>query len=244
MPFPAGKNIKNHGMKKDDPKNNSGGFDSHKKIVSMIVPSQTVLDVGCGGGNLAKKLAKKKCLVIGLDIDPKVTKTAAEHYREIVIGDVEDQLTLRKLNKKKFDVIIFSDILEHLKDPENVLKNLVKFLATPGKVIISVPNIAFLTNRLLALLGRFDYTDWGTMDRTHLRFFTKKSISSLIKNTGLEIEKFDYVGNFTQLPFYMRTLHPVFGGRNWWRKVENKITGLWPKGLAVQLLFVCKKRQR
>jgi len=208
----------------------------------MIAPSQTVLDVGCGAGNLAKELVKEKCLVTGLDIDPKVTRTAAKYYREIVIGDIEDQLTLRKLNKKKFDAIVFSDVLEHLKDPENVLKNLVKFLEASGKVIISVPNIAFLTNRLLALFGRFDYTDWGIMDRTHLRFFTKKSISSLIENAGLEIEKFDYVGNFTQLPFYMRTLHPIFGGRNWWGKVEYKITGLWPEGLAVQFLLLCRKK--
>lgn len=216
-------------------------FGAHQKIIQWVEPVKRVLEIGCSSGYMSKELAKKDCAVTGIEINPEVAKEARKHCQKVIIGDVESQATIGKLGNKKFEVIILADVLEHLKDPESVLINLLKYLDRRGKIIISVPNIAFLTNRLLHLFGRFDYTDWGIMDRTHLRFFTRESILQLVGKSGLKLVKFDYVANFTQLPLYMQTLYSILGKRSWWRRLEYKITGLWPVGLAVQFLLVCQK---
>lgn len=213
-------------------------FGAHQKILSWVKPEKKVLEVGCASGYLSEQLAKKGCIISGVEINPGDAKKAARFCQEVIIGDVENPATVKKI-KETFDLIILADVLEHLKDPESVLKRLLKFLNEEGRVIISVPNIAFLANRLLFLRGRFDYTEWGVMDETHLRFFTRDSITALIKKCGLKIDKFDYIANFTQLPFYMQTLYPIVGKRKWWRKLEYKITGLWLEGLAVQFLLAC-----
>jgi len=229
-------------MRKDNYKLTFDKFGAHQKIINWIKPGKRALEVGCTSGYMSKELTKKGCDVTGVEINPKAARKAMRRCRKVIIGDIEKQSTIDKLKREKFEVIILADVLEHLKDPEITLKSLVKFLSKNGKVIVSVPNIAFLTNRFLHLLGRFNYTDWGIMDKTHLRFFTKKSILKLIQNAGLKIEKFDYVANFTQLPLYMQSLYPILGKRFWWRRLEYKISGLWPEGLAVQFLLLCQKK--
>ena len=138
--------------------------------------------------------------------------------------------------------ILNGDILEHLKNPKYILNTLKTLLKEDGLLYISVPNIAFLTNRLLYLQGKFEYTNIGIMDDSHLRFFTKSSILGLAKSVGLKIIRIDYVGNFTQLPLYMKLFYPILGEKKWWRIFEYKLSGLWPEGLAVQFLLICKKR--
>lgn len=216
-------------------------FGAHQKIIKETGDNRVVLEIGCASGYMSKALTEKGCKVTGIEFRSELAKMARKHCHKVIIGDIEDSRTIEKLGRKRFEVIILADVLEHLRNPERVLAVLTKFLKEKGKVIISVPNAAFLTNRLLLFLGRFDYTDQGIMDRTHLRFFTQQSILGLIKKLGLKVRKLDYVANFTQLPFYMQTLYPVLGNRKWWRRLESKITRLWPGGLAFQFLLFCQK---
>src|SRR5206468_5252051 len=89
-----------------------------------------------------------------------------------------------------FDAIVYADVLEHLTDPLRVISDLDRHLAPDGFVIVSVPNIAHLYIRLLLLFGRFDYIDRGILDRTHLRFFTARSLRDFIADAGLVVERF------------------------------------------------------
>ncbi len=82
---------------------------------------------------------------------------------------------------------MLGDILEHLPDPDTVLKRLVECQPSNALFIISVPNIANLWVRLNLLMGKFDYTDRGILDRTHLHFFTRRTLVNMIQNSGLEI---------------------------------------------------------
>lgn len=216
-------------------------FGAHQKIIKWVGNNQTVLEIGCASGYVSKELTKRGCTVTGIEVNSGLAEKARRHCQAVIIGNVENPKIIEKLGIKRFEVIILADVLEHLKNPEWTLETLIKFLEKKGKMIVSVPNIAFLTNRLLLFLGRFDYTDWGIMDKTHLRFFTKKSILRLAKNSGLKVKQFDYIANFTQLPLYMQTLYPILGKRRWWRRLEYKINGLWPEGLAVQFLLFCQK---
>lgn len=213
-------------------------FGVHQKIIQSVPNGSAILEIGFASGYIAEKLKKNGNTIVGVEINKQDALRAKNIYEKIVIGNIEDINILKKIGTRKFDVIIFADVLEHLQDPNFVLKNIKKLLSPKGNIIISVPNIAFLTNRFLHLLGNFDYQDWGIMDRTHLRFFTYKTLLQLVQSSGLHISQFDYIGNFTQLPLYMQTIHPLFRQRLWWKKIEHAITGLWPQGLAVQFFLI------
>lgn len=215
-------------------------FGVHQKIISYVGTGKNVLEAGCASGYLAREFQKNGCWVTGIEIDLTAARKAKKYCQEVIAGDIENPKTIAQLQNRRFEVILLADVLEHLRNPESILKQLVKYLEDDGQMIISVPNIGFLTVRLRLLLGQFDYSDWGIMDRTHLHFFTKDSISTLVKNSGLEIEKFDYIANFTQLPLYMQTLYPIFGKKDWWRRMEYRFAGLWSTGLAVQFLLICR----
>lgn len=215
-------------------------FGVHQKIIKSVRKESKVLDIGCASGFIAKELIKKDCQVYGIEFDPIASQIAKKYCVQVVIGDIEDPTTLPKLHLKKFDTILLTDVLEHLIDPLSVLKKVKNYLSPSGHVVISIPNVAFLTVRLNLLRGRFDYTKFGIMDETHVKFYTQKSFNDLIAKSGLEIVSRDYVGNFTQLPLYMQTLYPVVGKRKWWRNFEYFLTKLWPEGLAVQFIVSCK----
>ncbi len=212
----------------------------HQKVINQI-KSGNILDIGCASGYIAQQLVLKNCQITGIEIDPKSAQVAGSYCHKMIVCDIEQPTTFKQLGSKRFDYILLIDVLEHLKAPDQVLANLKKYLAPKGQIIISTPNIAFLTIRLRLLQGQFSYTDWGIMDRTHLKFFTRQTLTDLIIQSGYHIVKFDNIGNFTQLPFSLKILYPFIGKYNWWRKLEQKITSLWPEGLAIQFLVTLIK---
>lgn len=191
-----------------------------------------VLDVGCASGYLAKRLEKKGCKVVTLD------KRRA-YSKQSIVADLDNCSLPDLLQDVRFDYVILADVLEHVRWPDQLLKDLKGLLRKNGKMLISVPNIGFVTYRLLHLLGKWDYTNYGIMDKTHLRFFTKKTVLELVAD--YQVSRCIGIGNFTQLPIYMQTLYPLLGTRWWWRKIEFWLTGLWPEGLAIQFLIELKK---
>ncbi len=218
-------------------------FGVHKKILKKISSNQIILEIGCANGYLTKHFKKLNNRVVAVEINPKARKYAEKYCSKLIIGDIEDKDTLNKLKLYKFDLIVLADILEHLKNPGVLLEKLKPFLKKDGKIIISIPNIGFFTSRLQLLKGRFEYQDFGIMDRTHLRFFTKSSISKLIAKAGFKILDIDYIGNFSQLPLFLG-LYKILGKFFWFKSLEYNITKLWPEGLAVQFLIVCKKNEK
>ena len=91
--------------------------------------------------------------------------------------------------RQQFDVILFSDMLEHLTDPLDVLTRHCQLLAPGGQVLISLPNVAIWNVRLALLLGQFEYGDTGTLDRTHMRFFTRRSFRRFLSEAGLTVSR-------------------------------------------------------
>ena len=151
---------------------NTSPYGSHKKIVSLIKPNSSVLDVGCGMGFLKPLLEEKGCLAFGLD---KVV-TRESKYRDTWMIDIE-----KRPIPLDYDYIILGDVIEHIREPLKFLKSL------KGRLIISVPNIANIYVRLKLLFGNFDYEDKGILDRTHTYFFTKKTLVKMIKDAGYRI---------------------------------------------------------
>lgn len=171
-------------------------------IIRLVGKGKRVLDVGCATGHLTKHLVANNCLVVGVDIEAEFASEAETYCQEVIVGDIQDDSTLSKITGK-FDVIVFGDVLEHLNRPQEVLVKVKRFLKQDGFMVISLPNIALWRIRLSLLFGRFDYTDRGILDNSHLRFFTLKSAKQLLKQTGYTYESLDYRFDF---PFYSRKL--------------------------------------
>ena len=148
-----------------------------------------VLDVGCGSGVHGAELKREHGhIVTGVDCAEESIEKAQLRLAEAYIGDVTKPEHYPFARMKRFDVIVFSDILEHLYDPAGVLEGHLFLLKPGGHVLVSIPNVAIWNVRASMLFGSFQYQDTGTLDRTHIRFFTKKSIRKLILDADIQID--------------------------------------------------------
>jgi 2-polyprenyl-3-methyl-5-hydroxy-6-metoxy-1,4-benzoquinol methylase len=151
------------------------------------------VDVGCATGYLAAELVARGCTVVGVEFDPVAAQQARAVCREVVVGDLESEAVRAEVQRAVadaggVDAVICADVLEHLRDPWAVLAWLRTLLDPGGCAIVSVPNIAHWTARRGLLRGRFDYTDFGLLDRTHLRFFTRASATELARRAGFAVQ--------------------------------------------------------
>lgn len=149
-----------------------------------------VLDVGCGSGMVGAELRRRGVarLVHGIEVDSVAAEAAAERLDAVWVGDLEDfDLST---TQPPYDLVIAADVLEHLRDPWIMLHRITELVGSGGILVASVPNIRHIRVVFdLAIRGRFDYRDEGVLDRTHLRFFTRRSIVALFEGSGLEIER-------------------------------------------------------
>jgi 2-polyprenyl-3-methyl-5-hydroxy-6-metoxy-1,4-benzoquinol methylase len=161
---------------------------THSKIVSLVPPATRVLEFGCATGYMSEVLKERLgCTVVGIEIDPGAATLAEEHADRVIVGDAEKIDYAAELAGEEFDVVLFADVLEHLKEPADVLRRIRPFVSENGVVIASIPNIAHASVRLALLGGEFRYREWGLLDDTHLRFFTRASIQDLFEESGYVI---------------------------------------------------------
>ncbi|MCS7024759.1 MAG: bifunctional glycosyltransferase/class I SAM-dependent methyltransferase [Bryobacteraceae bacterium] len=162
-------------------------YSSHDIVRRWVGSKQRVLDVGCGDGYFAAQIRQLGNTVSGVDLVQ--TPAQREAFDEYVSADLSQGLeaAISRLSQQKFDKILLMDILEHLPDPERIVRECRNLLTPQGQILISVPNVANITVRLALLLGRFEYADRGILDRTHLRFFTRKSARRMIEQCGFQI---------------------------------------------------------
>jgi 2-polyprenyl-3-methyl-5-hydroxy-6-metoxy-1,4-benzoquinol methylase len=158
---------------------------SHYQLLDLVGGRKSVLDVGCATGFLAEALVQRGCVVSGIEYDADAAEQARRHLDQLVVGDLNDLDLAEAFGGRTFDVIILGDILEHLVDPAVVLAGLVVLLAPGGSVVISIPNVAHGSVRLALLQGSWDYRELGLMDRTHLRFFTRRTLLAMLRVAGL-----------------------------------------------------------
>ena len=163
------------------------GYVERSEVIPFIPEeARSVLDVGCsrGGFGAALRRSGRRLSIWGIDSDPRIESEAAPAYDNLIIGDYPNALG----EGVSFDCIVFNDVLEHMSDPWEVLRKSHAFLTADGAVIASIPNVRYLpvVARLL-LKGDFTYADTGVMDRTHLRFFTRKTSCDLFESSGYDV---------------------------------------------------------
>jgi 2-polyprenyl-3-methyl-5-hydroxy-6-metoxy-1,4-benzoquinol methylase len=205
---------------------------AHRLVLEEVPDGSRVLDVGCATGYLAAELSRRGCTIDGIEFDPVAAQQAGAHCRDVFVGDLEAPSTQaevqRMLAGTRPEIIICADVLEHLRDPWTVLAWLRTLLAPGGRAVISVPNIAHWTARRALLRGRFDYTDHGLLDRTHLRFFTRASAAELARRAGFAVRAERLAG--APLPLESRV--PALG------RVRDRCVRRYPGLLALQFVLV------
>lgn len=165
---------------------------ARKEILDLTPPfSARVLEIGCGSGQTLEMIKQLKLChsTVGIELFEQAAENARTRVDKVYHLDIEKQEVPADLGQ--FDLILMLDVLEHLVDPWGVLEKVHRaHLKTDGKMIISLPNVRHFTCALpLLLKGEFAYQERGILDKTHLRFFTQKSGTKLIKEAGLCIEK-------------------------------------------------------
>ena len=160
------------------------GTDSLSLLARQIPAGSRVLDLGLGSGALGAYLVDRGCVVDGLDLDELAVAAARPVYRQVKRADLDAELPHR-LFPGPYDFVVCADVLEHLRDPERVLRDLPNILAEGGEVLISVPNVTYLGALVELLGGTLSYRELGLFDRTHVRFFSRANLEELLTSTGL-----------------------------------------------------------
>lgn len=161
---------------------------SHWFMLDEIPDGAKVLDVGCASGYLAAALDDRGCEVHGVEPDPAMAEAAKAHCRTVSTDDIEDAAAREHL-PKDLDVVVLGDVLEHLRDPWEVLQALAARTKSGGLLLVSVPNAVHWNARRHILRGRFPQESSGTFDRTHLRWFTQDTARDLARRAGLTVER-------------------------------------------------------
>lgn len=159
-------------------------------IVKQIKPNSVVLEFGPAMGRLTRHLKDNlNCEVYIVEIDRDAYDYTIRYAVDGVLGDIESYMWLDKFSNIKFDYIIFADVLEHLNNPSKVLFYSTKLLKNDGRILSSIPNIAYNAVLIDLYHNKFEYKNTGLLDNTHLRFFTYESLEPFFGNAGLIIEK-------------------------------------------------------
>ncbi len=211
-------------------------FSSHEYLLRFCGTGQSVLAVGCGDGALAARLAARGNRVVGID-----TLAAPRHAGALVrYIRVEAGLRLsgvEELPSGQFDRVVLEDVLEHLPDPDRLLKECAALLKPDGLLLAAIPNVANISVRCSLLFGQFPYAARGILDRRHLRFFTRQTARQLLETCGFA----RVAEKPTVIPIELAAGLPA---RNWAMRALNRVlsvfTVLSPSVFAYEFVFIAR----
>lgn len=158
------------------------------QVVKLVGHGKKVLEIGCAAGRMSEVLAvHQNCVVTGVELVQSAAAFAKKYCQRVICGNVEELDLAAELAGEFFDVITFSDVLEHLKHPGLVLKKVRTLLTPEGYIVASLPNVTHLSVVLEMLQGRFLYQRLGLLDENHLRFFSSAGVQALFTGAGYKI---------------------------------------------------------
>lgn len=214
----------------------NGPFSSHLRLLRLVGQGngRRLLDVGCAQGHLATEFAEADWKVTGIEPYQRDAEVARSKGLNVLDGDLSHAVANLE---GSFDVVVAADVLEHMADPVEALEQIKALLSPSGRVVASIPNIAHLAVRAQLALGGFNYTERGPLDRTHLRFFTKRTVRELFDQAGYRVDFFgvtpaplEVAGPMLRLPEIPYVAHAV----------NQAFANSWNGGLAYQFLLVAR----
>jgi O-antigen biosynthesis protein len=189
---------------------------AHAALVRLIGQGRRVLEVGPGWGHVTRALKQRGCHVTCLELSSEMAAVSERFCDRMIVGNIETADLGQELPSRGFDVITFGDVLEHLRNPVAVLRQVKPLLTTSGCIVASIPNISHRSVLYALLLGEFPYSDDGLLDRTHLRFFTRRTLETMFQEAGFRISTMVRIMNDS---FYVST-KPV--PRNTFDRLKHK----------------------
>ena len=163
---------------------------THNVVTDLVPKGGRVLEFGCATGYMSRVLRDRRgCTVVGVELVPEAAAQAEKECERVIVGDAEALDYEALLGEDRFDAITFADVLEHLRDPGQLLRKIRPFLKEDAVVIASIPNVAHGNVRLALLAGEFRYRPSGLLDDTHLRFFTRDGVRDLFEQAGLYVHE-------------------------------------------------------
>lgn len=171
---------------------------SNQTLLSLVEPGvKRIFEFGCGGGGMARAIRASNPGVhyVGVDLMLEPLQRAREFVdvaicRDLnLVGDWRDDAELAAaLPPGKFDHAIFGDVLEHLMDPESIVRQAADRLVPGGSLLACIPNVQHWSVIAQLILGKWPRHDSGLFDRTHIRWFTLNDMVDLMEQAGLSVE--------------------------------------------------------
>jgi len=178
--------IRTQGYHYDSPSGNNYNHD----LFACIAPNaQKLIEVGCNNGSLARAYRNLNpiCNYTGIEIDPETANSARQHCDFVLNMNIETADDVFYEGARDCDHWIFGDVLEHLREPWSVLSKIRKVIPPHGTVLACIPNIQHWSVQARINMGDFSYEPGGLLDRTHLRWFTRKTIIEMFQGAGFSI---------------------------------------------------------
>lgn len=202
-------------------------FDRNVILLRRVGKSKRVLELGCSTGYITRRLLQQNCTVTAIENDCEAATAARGTGAAVLNRDLNSPNWVASL-KSEYDVVLMGDVLEHLVNPCLVMHQACPLLRAGGYAVICLPNVVHWLPRLQIAFGQFNYQPVGTLDATHLRFFTVHSARCMIEEAGYRVLQFD----------------PVIGGRmsGHFRPAWQLLARLRPGLFAYQLLFSAQPR--
>jgi 2-polyprenyl-3-methyl-5-hydroxy-6-metoxy-1,4-benzoquinol methylase len=234
-----------------DQRNDSRGSDIDGNVVNKIYCNQgnspllaligqhfsaqkgRVLDIGCGAGDNARLLGASGWYVTGITLSEQERAVAGNFCEEVFVHDLEHGLP-SQLEKAKFDLVLMSHVLEHLRDPRPILAGVYDMLHPHGSIAVALPNVAHYAQRARLLRGSWRYSLDGIMDNTHFKFYTFETGAELLTDAGFEIAKAQTVGAF---PWYLSRKIIAKSARQY---IDRWACKTWPNLFGLEMQFIGK----
>jgi len=212
---------------------------SSHSIILQLLPEhgngRRLLDAGCAEGYLSRRFAERGFSVTAIDAPGLRPRVIPEGIRYLE-ADLDLGLPTGEAD---FDFVVCADVLEHLRDPDSLLRQIRSRMAQGAMLIASLPNSGNIYFRLNVLFGRFPAHDSGLFDRTHLHFYTWDGWRDLLRRNGFRITAIrttviPFSLSWPRLPRSMAVLESLYA----------LAARAWSKLFAYQFIVIAEDRAK
>lgn len=160
------------------------GNDTANKVLRLVKNGSNVLELGTAAGVMTRELHRGSCRVTGIEFVPEMAEQAGQWCTAMHVGDLDTFDFAGLEGIEQFDYIVAADVLEHLRNPRQVLARLKSVVGDQARLVVSVPNVTYAGLVAGLSQGSFRYREKGLLDQTHLRFFSRASLEWMLLESG------------------------------------------------------------
>jgi len=172
-----------------------------KCLLADLPKNSIVLDMGCGNGSFISLFSQTGWKLYGTDFSTAGIEVAKKHFPNISFFLADSQANISKLKEQTgdVDVVISTEVIEHVYDPRAFLRNAYEFLSPNGTLVITTPYHGYLKNVMLAVANKMDHHYTALRDHGHIKFFSRNTLTKVLEETGFHVEQFRGAGRFPYL---------------------------------------------